>query len=185
MGFEIYGGGIAPTDKQYSRRWLSIGNEEVWWEQTSGTMGEITAANGTISTVNPLTIAEAYQKVFIANRLILKVIDFGTTRLGTSQIGAASASVPARKAVLSGSSSGAGMVCDFVTAATGSAEVYGYAIDSVAFTTADTVVDVDSTTSVSFAIISGGVAYASATPHVYDWTPYANDTTTYGSMPTH
>lgn len=179
MSFETYGAGIAPTDKKYSKKWFALGNEELWYESTAGTMAEISDARGTISTANPLTIAEAFQKIFIANQSILKVFDSATIRLVTDELGTGSVSVPARKAILSGDTSGAGMVCDFVDAATGSAYVYGYQIGSTAFVSDDTVVDVDSTTSVSFSLITA----PTDPPHYYNWTPYANDTTTYGSMP--
>ena len=167
------------TDKQYSNSLIAVSNEQVWYQSATSTMSEITAARGTISTASPLTIAEGFQKAFIANGSVFKIVDLATIKLSTGELGAGSVSVPAYGAILSGDTSGAGMICDFVTGKTGACKIYGYQIGDTAFSSNDTVKDVGATASVSFSLTTA----QTEAPHFYDWTPYANDTTNYGSMP--
>ena len=176
--FRAYGVTPTPDDKLYSKRLLAIAGNQVWYESVISTLSEISAARDDIDTANPLTVAYAFQKAFIANQTNLKIVDLATTKLSTSQIGAAGVSVPLRTAILSGQTSGAGMVVDFLTDATGSAYIYGYKIGATSFISGETILG-EATTSVSFAILS---TEASA-PHWIDWTVFANDNDTYGYMP--
>jgi hypothetical protein len=78
--FECWGDTPVPADKTYSKALVAIAGNEVWYESSAGTMSELAAANGDIDTGSPLTMVEAFQKVFIANKTNLKIADFANTK---------------------------------------------------------------------------------------------------------
>jgi len=171
-------GDIELNDSTYSKHLVAIAGNKVFWEPSTGTLSEITAARNEVVTSNPLSAFSGYQKVFVANVSSLKILDFANIKLATSEIGAAGVSAPQRSITLTGSASGAKMLTDFCTAATGSAEVYGYLTHGSAFVSGDVVTGGPNNT-VSFTLITA----STTAPHCYDWTPQHNDTTNYGSMP--
>ena len=69
------------------------------------------------------------------------------------------------------------MVVDYIDALTASTNVYGYSTLSESFIAGQVVAN--AAASVSFT-----TAAVAERPHFYKWTPYADDTTTYGTMPT-
>jgi hypothetical protein len=139
-------------------------------------MVELEAARDDIDTADQLTMFEAYGKVFVVNGANLKVADFQNTKITTTNVGA---NPPDRGNILTGGSSGAQMVVDYITSDSGACTIYGYRT-TVATFTSETVTGYDSDDN---AISFTGTAEV-APPHWYDWTVYANDETTYGSMPT-
>jgi hypothetical protein len=85
--FRAYGDEITTSsDKVYSKQLVAVGNGELWYESSAGTMVELAAANGEIETTDPLTIVEAFQKIFIANKTNLKVADFANTKIATTDL---------------------------------------------------------------------------------------------------
>ncbi|MBE3139516.1 MAG: hypothetical protein IMZ53_02930 [Thermoplasmata archaeon] len=176
--FEVWGSTIT-LGINYSKKLVAVGNHEVWYESAAGTMAELTAANGDIDATKPLTMFEAYQKVFIVNGTNKKVIDFGNIKLQTDDILPAGKSLPARDEILTGVTSGATMIVDFISASDSACYVYGRRTSVAVFTAAENVKNTDE--SVYFALTAATSEVAG--PHWYDWTPYANDTTTYGTMP--
>ncbi len=162
---------VTPVDKTYSRKLVTIANNELWYESAPDTMSELAAAKNDIDVTEPLTIVEAFQKVFIANGTNLKVIDFINTKLTI----AALTTAPTRGSTVT-QSTGATMIVDFVK--TDKTEIYGYTTSGTFDTTGT---------------LSGGsmdpedkvpsvVNQASTTPHWYDWTVYPGGSA--GTMPT-
>ncbi len=142
----------------------------------AGTMVELVAARGDIDTTDQLTMAEAYQKCFLANGTKLKIVDFVNTKLTH----AALTTPHAFGDILTQDQTGskyAYMVVDYTNAA--KTLTYGfayYAGGATAFNTANSVTGSGSGTAFTPSAVTG-------TPHWRDWTVYQGDTTTYGTMP--
>ena len=181
MFFKEYGAvsvsAVTPADKTYSRKLIAIAGNQLWYESSAGTMAQLAASKNDLDVSVPLTAVEAYQKVFIANGTNLKVADFVNTKLSTADIVGAGV-IPTHGMTLTGSSSGATIIVDFITAATSAAYVYGKRTSVATFTSSDTLADADTTVSVALN------ANEVAGPHWYTWTAYANSTV-YGVIPTY
>jgi len=178
--FEVWGIGTIPTEKIYSRKFVAIGNNEVWYETSAGTMEELTDANGDIDCSQSLMALEAYQKIFIVNKTNLKVADFVNTKIATDDAGEV---VCTRGMTLTGGTSAASMIVDYVDAVTDDAamNVYGYRTTTATFSSGETVTGTNS----AGATVSFVTSAAETAPHHwYNWTVFGNDTTTYGTMPT-
>ncbi|KKL59469.1 hypothetical protein LCGC14_2215030 [marine sediment metagenome] len=174
--FETWGSDPVPTDKTYSRMLVAVSNQEVWYESSVGTMGELTDANGDIEVTAPLTIFEAYQKVFFTNKSHLKVADFTNVKLTTDALGA---NPPDPGTLLTGGTTGAKMIVDYMTSLTGACTIYGKRTTVATFSNGETVTGTD----------DGGNAISFATntaelsgPFWYTWTAYGQDTS-YGTPP--
>lgn len=138
-------------------------------------MVELEAARNDIDTSDQLVMFEAYGKVFVVNGANLKVADFQNVKITTPNVGA---NPPDRGNILTGGTSGAQMVVDYITTISGACTIYGYRT-SVADFEAETVTGTDDDGN---AISFTGTAEV-APPHWYNWTVYGGDTTNYGSMP--
>jgi len=175
-------GGGSLGDKTYSKKLVAVAADEVWYESPAGTMAELTAAKNDITPTQQIDLFEAYQKVFLINGDNLKVIDFGNIKLTTDDpIGAAGVDVPDHGTVLTGGTSGAKMIVDFMTSITdGSAStIYGRRITTVTFINTETITGTDNDgNAISFVL----TANEASGPHWYNWTVYGNDTS-YGIMP--
>ena len=179
VAFRTYTG--YPVGIVYNKKLVTIGNNEVWYESAIGTMSELTDANGTINTSARLSAIEAYQKVFIVNETNLKIADFINTKLTTADIKPTGKVIPLKGTLLTGGTSGAQMIVDYIDASDGSCNVYGYKITTVSFISEESVTGtVTSSNDVTFTL---SVA-EDAPPHWYNWTVYSADVTTYGIMPT-
>ena len=168
---------VTLTDKIVFKRLTAVGNNTFFYEGTgvsAGTMTELTTTGLAVDTSDQLEIASAYQKVFVANGAKLYVADFINSKIATAAIGA---TVPVRNEVLTGQSSGATMVVDFITASSSACTVYGYRTSTATFTASE---NIHGTACTEFNMTATAEV---ASPHWYAWTPYANNTTTYGSMP--
>jgi len=178
--FQVWGeSNLTPIDKTYSKRLIAIGSNEVWYESSLGVMAELTAANNDIDTFLPLTATEALQKIFIANKSNLKVLDFVNTKISTSDVGA---NPPTKGMLLTGGTSNATMIVDYADSVTdgAAANIYGYKTSIAAFVSGETVSGKNKNgDTVSFVLFAG----ESSAPHWYSWTPFGNDTSTYGLMP--
>jgi len=174
--FRCYGNIAPSSDKTYSRALIAIGNHEFWYESSTSTLTELTAANADINTVNPLTAVEAYQKVFIANKTNLKVADFLNTKIATADVGA---NPPDFGTVLTGGSSGAEMIVDYITTLSSACTIYGKRITTATFSSGETVTGTDDDdNAISFATS----AVETAPPHWYDWTAFGGDSS-FGALP--
>jgi len=150
-------------------------------------MVELTASDGEIDTSDNLNMFSAFQKVFVINGSNLKVADFINTKLTSDA--EISSNVPSHGDILTQDQSGsdyAYMVVDFISSWDSSHHyIYGYAYyggTATAFDTSNAVKDNDGNTIIAGADLSA-VDEASDTPHWYDWTPFNDDSDTYGSMP--
>jgi len=176
LHFTVYGS-VFITNKTYSKALIAISNDEVWYESSSGTMEELTDANGDIATSDPLTAAEAFQKGFIANVTNLKVIDKVNSKITT---GALSTHPPDFGNVLTGGSSNAVMIVDHIDALTGAAVIHGYNTSAFTFISGETVTGTDDDgNTITFATDSA----EDLAPHWYDWTVFGGDATNNGAMP--
>ena len=175
--FTAEGISLPVTDRSFNKRLVVVGSNTVWYESSSA-LTELSAADGDIDCLDLLQIAPAYQKVFIANEMVLKVADFGNVKLSTADIEGAGSRIPVKGDLLTGSSSGAKMVVDYVTAATSAALIYGQRITSATFTSSD-----NTTTSADGEVSIDLDANEVAGPHWYDWTVFAALAATYGTMP--
>ncbi len=172
---------MAVTLTQYAnlRRLIAAANNEIWWEDdvAAGGMVELVAANGEVDTTDQLIIFEAFQKALIVNGANLKVADFGNVMLTHTALG----TVHARGDILTQDNTGgnlAYMIVDY----TNEAKTKTYGIAYYAGSTTAFII----TTPVITGSGSGSNITATAVtdpPHWYDWTPYNNDTGTYGTMP--
>jgi len=186
MYFREYGDRASqPVDKTYSKELIAIGNDEVWYESTAGTMNELDDANGKINTDNLLNATIAFQKLFIVNGTNLKIADFANTKIETDDIkdeAANATSYPFRGTVVTGAG-GAEMIIDYITAIDDAAVIYGKKTNDTAFVDGELVSGINSDdTVVKFDIKSGTTETAPTIPHWYDWTVYGNSTI-YGAMP--
>jgi hypothetical protein len=81
-----------PTDLLYSRNLVAFAGDSVFYEDSAGSMTQITETGGGIGQAaadafdmsESLTAAEAYQKIFVANNTTLAVVDFVNTRISSS-----------------------------------------------------------------------------------------------------
>ncbi|KKL69051.1 hypothetical protein LCGC14_2118820, partial [marine sediment metagenome] len=125
----------------------------------------------------PLTIFELLEKVFIVNGTNLKVADFGNTKIATANV---ASHPPDFNTVLTGDSSGAKMIVDYITALTSACVIYGKRTTVATFTSGETISGTDDDgNDIDFNMTA--VAEV-APPHWYDWTVYGNSTT-FGAMP--
>ncbi len=169
--------GAVTTDRSFNKKLVVVGSNTLFYESASA-LTELTAARDGINCANLLQIAPAYQKVFIANEAVFKVADFGNVKLSTADIVGAGSRIPVKGDLLTGSSSNAQMVVDFVTAATGAALIYGQRVTSATFTSSD-----NATTSADSEVNIDLDANEVAGPHWYSWTVFAALTATYGALP--
>ncbi len=176
--FRCWGSTRVPVDKTYSKNLVAIGNSEVWYESSAGTMEELTDANGNINTDDPLMAVEAYEKIFIANKTKLRVADFGNTKIATADL---NTHAPDFNTILTGASSGAKMVVDYITSTTADAActIYGKRTTTDTFTSGETVTGKDDGGNTITFVTS---AAETAPPHWYNWTVFGNDSA-FGVMP--
>lgn len=141
----------------------------------AGTMTVLTASIDGIDTSDQLEVATAYQKVFIANGSNLKVTDFANTRLTVTLL----TTPPTRGATVTQVSSTATMVVDYVYSDATYSYIYGYVTSGTFVTTTSNTLSGGSMSPTN--LVPSNV---NGPPNWYTWTPYNNNTTTYGTMPT-
>lgn len=164
-----------PDMKLYSKALVVACNNQIWHESTPGTMTQFTDADDDINTNAPFFMVEAFQKAFIANQTNLKVYDRANTKISTADAGATAC---VKGTILTGVTSGAQMVVDYASGVTDDAAALIYGVRTTTATFQDTET-VTGDGGQSFVLDAAEVA----PPHWYSWTPFGNDTTTYGSMP--
>lgn len=170
---------VTPTDKTYTKIMIAVGNNEFWHDKAvPGTMAQLAASVEDLDCSIQLMVVEAFEKVFIANGTNLKIADFGNIKITTSNIGA---NPPDRGNILTGGSSGATIITDYITALSGACTLYGKNNSSATFSSGETVTGTDDDgNAISFVISAAEVSG----PHWYNWTVYGNDSS-YGAMPTY
>jgi len=180
-GFRAYGDVPYPADNKYSKCLVAIGNSELWYESPDGTMKELEDAVADLDSSVPLDAVEAYQKLFIVNGTNLKVADFGNTKLTTGDIKPTDKVIPLKGTTLTGGTSKAEMIVDYIDASDSTCNVYGYRTTTATFVDTETVTGTVTTTDDVTFVLN---ANENAPPHWYNWTVYSGDTATYGTMPT-
>jgi len=149
----------------------------------AGDMIALAASVGDINTSEQLQVVEAYGKAFIANGANLKVMDFQNTKLTTDAVGT---NPPDRGNIITGGTSNAKMIVDYITTITGACTIYGYRTTTATFANTETVTGVDDDeNAISFVLNADEVTPDPPTvpPHWYDWTVYGGDEDTYGKLP--
>ena len=164
---------VSINEQPIIKRLVTAGNNDIFYEDldvAAGTMTELDTSSGAIDTSDQLTMAAAFQKVFIANGANLKVADFINTKLTVTALTTA----PTRGATVTQVTSGATMIVDYVN--TAKTLIYGYVTSGTFTTTAGHTLSggsMDPTTRVPSAV--------TANPHWDDWTVYPGGSS--GAMP--
>lgn len=123
-----------PRESRYKRRLIAAADDQIFYSDDS-VPAKMEAVSGLeIDTTKGLSIVAAYQKVFIANDSIKKVVDFNNTCL---TIGSALTAPPAHGDILTQATSGATMVVDYVSPDL--KKIYGYVTTVAQFDTTNTV----------------------------------------------
>ncbi|KKM74653.1 hypothetical protein LCGC14_1398160 [marine sediment metagenome] len=182
---------VSINERATIKRLVAVGNDEVWYEVSAGTMTELDTSGGAINTSDNLNMFEAYQKVFVVNGANLKVADFVNTKITVS----AMTSPPAHGDILTQDQGGvdiAYMVVDFVN--TTKTLIYGYAYYAGSATAFNTTVDISSNNATATMnpspIPNANISAVTAGPHWYDWADYPDviltvggGTKSYGALP--
>lgn len=162
--------------KKVTKKLVAIANDELWWETSAGTMAEVSDATGHLNTNKVLDAFEGFGKLFIVNDTNLKVFDFTNIKAVTTDVGA---NPPDKGNILTGGTSSAKMIVDYITSLTSAMSIYGNKITTVSFSSGETVTGTDDdNNAISFTLSESQVT----APHWYDWTSYGNDSS-YGSLP--
>ena len=180
--FEVWGVASAVADSVVNRKLCAVGNNRFYYEETTGVLTELVAARDVVDQSFGIAMFEGYGKAFIANDVNLKVCDFINTLISTdaSGLGAGITVAPNHNTILTGGTSSAEMVVDYINAVSSQAVIYGRMLTVHQFWAGETITGTnDSGNAVSFT--NGSAAFTTA-PHWYNWTPYGNNTT-YGAMP--
>jgi hypothetical protein len=158
---------VSINERATIKKLVAIGNDEVWYEVTAGTMTELDTSSGAIDTSDNLNMFEAFQKVFVVNGANLKVADFVNYKLTCGALTTAHA----KGDILTQATSAATMIVDFTN--TAKTAVYGY-VTSGTFNTTNEVTGSGSGTAFT-------PTASTANPHWYDWTVYPGGAS--GTMP--
>ena len=168
---------IALTEYANLRRLVVAGTNEIWWEDdvAAGGMTELNTTGNAIDTTDQLNMFEAYQKAVIVNGVKLKIADFGNTKIVD---GNTFTTKPTKgQLVYQNGSDPAVMIVDFIDGDDDT--MYGYVVSGT----------FEVTTVITTAVSGGGTTVFPSPeapvsgPHWYNFTPYNNDTGTYGTMP--
>lgn len=169
---------VTPTDLTHSKKLVAVANDQLWYESSSGTMSVLSGSVGDMDCGELLNLFEGYGKVFVVNGTNLKVADFQNVKLTTADI-VGGGDPPDSGTVLTGGSSGAEMVVDYIDALTSACALYGQSLTAATFTSGETVTGTDADgNAVSFVLDSN----EASGPFWYDWTVFGNSTT-FGAMP--
>lgn len=178
MLFKTFSGTIASpsSDLVGNKKLISVSGGEIWEESTPGTKTVVSATVGSLIPERIVTLATGFGKVFIANDTVLKVLDYSSSKLNTTSLGA---NPPDIGTVLTGGTSSAVMHVEYITALSGDTDIYGFRTTTDLFASGETVTGTDDDgNAISFTIS----ANETAGPHYYDWTVFGNDSS-FGTMP--
>ncbi len=178
------------TDTTTIQRLIAAGNNLLEYESVAGTMIELTASSGTISTDNQLSMYEGFSKVFVINGANLKVADFINTRLVLSTPLTATSVTPVKGDIINQGTTKS-MVIDYVSPNVSS--IYGYTTTTVDFTdgiisSQNLAISIAMVTEVFLGMPGPKDSAVNSVPHWYDFAPYpgtgVHSAVTYGAMPT-
>ena len=173
---------VSLSDNVTTKRLVVVANNLVGYEDVAGSLTAVTGSSGDIDTTDQLQMASGLQKVFVVNGAKFKVVDFVNTKL-TSEAQIV-ANIPSHGDILTQDTTGAQMTVDYIyyDGDTSDHYVYGYTFTDANFDTANDVKDASANVIITSGNLSA-VDEATTMPHWYDWTPYNNNTATYGSLP--
>lgn len=140
------------------------------------TLTVLAASVGDIDTSDQLEATSIFGKVFITNGANLKVFDYINVKIATTDVGA---NAPDFGTLLTGGTSGAKMIVDYITTTSGACTIYGYRTTTETFSTEVVTGTDDDGNAISFTT-SGA---ETAKPHWYDYTVFGGDTANNGTMP--
>lgn len=164
---------VSLSDVVTYKRLIAAGNMEVWYEMPTGTLVELNTAGYTVDTSDQLNMFELFQKVFVVNGSILGVADFLNSKIVDAN---GFTNKPSKgDIVYQNGSDPATIIVDFITGTS----LYGYAVDG----TIETATAIRTQPSGGGDVILPSPDSVTSAPHWRAWTPYDNNTGTYGSMP--
>ena len=141
-----------------------------------GTMVKLDASEGTIDTSDNLTLFGAFDKGIVLNGANKKVYNPVDSKIATDAVGT---HPPDFETLLTGGTSGAKMVTQYITTLTGACTIYGRKTTDATFTSGETVTGTDGDgNSISFVLNANEVA----PPHWYDYGVWGGSST-FGVMP--
>ena len=173
LSFTTVAEATLPATSNYKKRHCAAANNKFWYDNDDVPPIKVELSGLTLATNNPISMEEYQQKVYIANGTIKKVVDFVNTKLTVS----AMTNYPTRGSTVTQATSNATMIVDFVNSA--KTEIYGRTTSGTFVTTGGYTL---SGGGMDAGLVPSAVAEASTTPHHYDWTAYAGDSTFYGSI---
>ncbi len=189
-GFREYGDKdfSPPNDKVAFKRLVAFVNDNtktgtIFYGGTGSgadSFTELSGVAGNIDVTDQLEAAAASQKVFVANGSNLGVADFVNIKITTANVGA---NPPDYGTILTGGTSGASMIVDYITTLSSACVIYGYNTTSNTFSSGETITGTDNdSNAISFATNSA----ETSGPFWYNWTPFgdaAGAGTNLGSLP--
>ncbi len=161
---------VTPSDKSHSKKLVAVGSNQLWYGASPGDMDVLTDSINGIDCSKSLTTAEAYGKVFVANKDKLRVADFINVKLTYDAL----TDPPAHGDILTQdqtSDNYAFMVVDFVD--TTNKFIYGHAYyggDAAEFDLTNTVASANTIATMDPATFL--VTAVADPPHWYTWTAY-------------
>lgn len=185
--FKTYSPGIISIDQKVNKQLVAASLSEMWYGTTAEAMTQLVASVGGIDgEAYPLMTFELYGKVFVVNGPNLKVMDFTNSKIVTADVvpGGAGIAPPDFGTVLTGGTSGAKMVVDYITALDGACTIYGKRTTTATFTAGEVVTGTDDDDNGISFTMTGVAEVAPSPPHWYDWTVFGKSAT-FGVMPTY
>ncbi|GAG28290.1 unnamed protein product, partial [marine sediment metagenome] len=169
------------NERAVIKRLIAVsGADKVYYEDltvAAGTMTELTTTGEAIDTSDNLNMFEAFQKVFVVNGAKLYVADFVNTKITDAD---GFTNKPSRGDIVHQyhATDPAQMVVDYIDST--NTVMYGYVTaGTFRITVAIRTAAGDGAGDVIFPSPDAGLAK----PRWYAWTPYDDDTDTYGSLP--
>lgn len=185
--FEVWGTTdvFIPVDKKYTKKLIAIGGNQVWQEKSAVPMEmeNIAAATG-LNTTDTLNATVAFQKLFIINGAIKKVLDFVNTKIIAVDIDS-DGEPPDFGIVLTGQTTGAKMIVDYITGIAGEHSIYGKRTTTATFQASEVIKGTNPTTSPYAGTVQFTMTAVAevAPPHWYNYTVFGADADNYGTMP--
>ncbi|MBN1457693.1 MAG: hypothetical protein JW912_07570 [Sedimentisphaerales bacterium] len=170
-----------PVSKMYRKKLIALADDKFWYESDTGlvNLGNLEInSDGGLDLTKPASVVSAYQKIFIVNGALKKVVDFSNTRLTVSSL----SHIPERGGILT-QANGAAMVIDFIDSVNN--YIYGFVTNGTFEISQDATLTEEGT---GYDYPVTAVADTSTGPLYYDWQIYPHDDDTFdekvfGKMP--
>lgn len=160
----------APLDKAYITKLVALANDTFWYEGADKAMTSLgnleISSDGGLDLTKDADMVSAFQKTFVVNGTLKKVIDYSNTRLTVTGL---STHIPVRGTIFNQDSTGAAMVIDFIDLANN--YIYGFVYAGTFTTAAATTTE----EGVGYNYTVTAVQAVSITPTFYNWQVYPHD----------